>query len=81
MKSTDRQIHLILHFIKARAEQDAACLQQSHVSPRGPSARHTQHTNVITLLPHFCRAAGVGHEGDHALRTIRRHTHRDWETM
>lgn len=61
-------------------EQEAG-LQQSHVLPRGPNARHTQHTNVIIFLPHFCRAAGVGHEGDHGLRTVRRHTHRDWETM
>jgi len=37
MKSIDRQIHLILHFMQVCAEQEAG-LQHSHVSSSGPSA-------------------------------------------
>ena len=66
--------------MQACAEQEATAFS-SPTCPHADQVPDTQHTNVITFLPHFCRAAGVGHEGDHALRTIRRHNHRDWETV
>jgi hypothetical protein len=81
MKTTDRQIHLSLHFMQMCAEQQVAVF--SSAATCGHTARHAQHTttNVILFLPYFWSDPGVVHEGDYALRTIRRHTHRDWETV
>jgi hypothetical protein len=75
MKSTDRQIH----FMQVFPEQEAAVIS----SPTCPHADPVPDTHNTRMWLPSCliSAAGVGHEGAHALRTIRRHTHRDRETM